>query len=395
MRLLKANSVLSGSRGTFRACMVWLLHRILIRSLVWLSVSISAFLCPLRITEAVVCAGETAIQKIFDDGRYNCFTDLTRFQGAWYCVFRSAISHGDPDSGVLGELTVIRSDNLTSWREVTRLRIPDVDLRDPKLLVLPDELRVYAVEGRKNSAGMLQYRAAAFSTVDGQKWSEPHTMCPGYIFWRPQFHNGQFYVAAYLRRPGYCSVDILTSSDGYDWSLLTTAIPPEVVDGETLWANETDLLFLPDNRALLFARRNFGGGTVNPAYKLLGGFRSGLVTASDSRRMDVWKPVNQQLFFHAPAAILHRGKIYLAGRDKVELPDGCTETCRLWSFNEEKGFTELAHFTTRGDCSYPGIVAVGDSELAVSYYSCHEGETAYFDKPGKCDIYLARIQLPQ
>jgi len=39
-----------------------------------------------------------------------------------------------------------------------------------------------------------------------------------------------------------------------------------------------------------------------------------------------------------------------------------------------------------------GIVAEGDA-LLVSYYSTHEGETAYFEKPGKADIYLSRVRI--
>ena len=175
--------------------------------------------------------------------------------------------------------------------------------------------------------------------------------------------------------------------------LHSTPIPPVERHAETLWANECDLLFLPNGGSLLFARRNQGNGEPNPQFAELGGFRQGYVGFSSTPSMSTWATVNEELYFHAPAALAHRGKIYLAGRDMVKLPNGATETCRLWEFDQSKGFTEIAQFETRGDCSYPGIVAISDLELAVSYYSCHEGMTAYFDKLGKSDIYLARVKL--
>ncbi len=336
-----------------------------------------------------------SLAKIFDDGRYNCFTDLTVFQDAYYCTFRSAISHGDPSSGVVGEIVVIRSDDLRDWQTVARFRVPDVDLRDPKLTAASDRLRLYCVAGQNSDADILQYWTVGWSTIDGREWSAAKSMTPGYIFWRPKWHDGKFYVPAYLRRPGYCSVDLLVSEDGDDWKLHSTPIPPAEVDGEILWANECDLLFLPHGQSLLFARRNQGGGPTHPKNEGLGGFRRGYVGLAETPAMASWKSINEDLYFHAPAALWHRGTIYLAGRDMIKLPNGATETCRLWSFDPQQGFEEVAHFLTKGDCSYPGFVAVGENELAVSYYSCHEGTTAYFAEPGKADIFLARVSLAE
>jgi len=368
------------------------LDRILPMLRLLLLICVFFFSAPLS-AESQLGPDEVPLQKIFDDGSYNCFTDLARFNGAYYCTFRSAISHGDPNSGVVGNIVVIRSEDLASWREVARFTLPGVDLRDPKLTPTPRGLHVYAVAGEISEAGILQYRTAAWSSTDGRNWSGPRQMTPGYIFWRPKWHAGKFYVPAYLRRPGYCSVDLLVSEDGDNWRLHSTPLPPTDVEEESLWANECDLLFLAEGKSLLFSRRNQGDGKPNPKNENLGGFRRGYVGISETPTLTSWRSVNEDLYFHAPASLEHRGKIYLAGRDMVKLPNGATETCRLWELDLNKGFTELAHFKTHGDCSYPGIVAIDDTELAVSYYSCHEGTTAYFDQPGKSDIYLARVRF--
>lgn len=354
-----------------------------------LSLMLLVALAPVTAAEP---AQEIALTKIHDDGTYNSFTDLTKFGAYYYCTFRSALSHGGPIHGVFGQIVVIRSADTTMWEEVARFSLPEVDLRDPKLLATPDDLRVYAVDGRLRPGGTLQYANCAWTSKDGTAWSDARSMAPGYIFWRPKMHAGKFYVPAYLRRPGYCGVDVLVSDDGYAWYVQSTPLPPATVEGETFWANETEILFLNDGSALLFARRN-NAGTPNPERERFGGFRPGIVLRADATTLTQWETLDESLWFHCPAAIQYEGRIFLAGRDKLEREDGgVTETGRLWEFVPGQGFTELVHFKTFGDSSYMGIVADGDS-LLVSYYSTHEGATAYFEKAGKSDIYLSRVKI--
>ncbi len=344
--------------------------------------------------QSQVGAQEISLTKIHDDGSYNAFTDLAKFQGQYYCTFRSALSHGGASHGVMGEIVVIRSKDTREWEEVGRFLSVNVDFRDPKLLVTPTDIRVYAVDCRQRPEGAIQYANVAWTSTNGDDWSAPKLMAPGYIFWRPKMNDGKFYVPAYLRRPGYCGVDVLVSDDGYDWHMQSTPLPPVTVQDETLWPNETEILFLENGKALLFARRN-NAGTPNPELAKFGGFRSGVVMQSDAATLTRWETLDESLYFHCPAAIEYQGRIFLAGRDKLEMDDGrVTETGRLWEFVVGKGFTELQHFKTHGDSSYMGIVAEGN-ELLVSYYSTHEGATAYFEKPGKADIYLSRVQIGQ
>ncbi len=342
----------------------------------------------------VTAATETSLTKIHDDGAYNAFTDLVKYKGKYYCTFRSAISHGGASHKVLGAIVVIRSTDNKTWEEVARFIAEGADLRDPKLLATPEEIRVYAVDCRLRPGGAIQYANCAWSSTDGSLWSKPRRMAPGYIFWRPKMHQGKFYVPAYLRRPGYCCVDLLVSDDGYDWHVQSTPIPPAQVDDETLWANETEILFLDNGTALLFARRNHTG-TPNPKLAKFGGFRTGIVLEASADDLTQWNVLDESLYFHCPAAVQHQGRIFLTGRDKISLDDDrITETGRLWEFIPGQGFKELVHFKTHGDCSYQGIIAEGN-KLLVSYYSTHEGATAYYDKPGKSDIYLSQVKLEE
>ncbi len=362
----------------------------------FLRTSLIAFLAAMVVNHALAQsqAGEISLSKIFDDGQYNAFTDLGKFRGHYYCTFRNAISHGGASHNVMGSIVVIRSADRKHWTEVARFSQPGVDLRDPKMLVTEKEIRIYAVDCRLRKNGAIQYANCAWTSDDGVGWSDSTLMAPGYIFWRPKTYKGKYYVPAYARRPGYCGVDILVSDDGYDWHMLSTPLPPARVEGETLWANETEILFLKNGKALLFARRNYTG-TPNPKLAELGGFRTGVVLESSADDLTHWKPIDDSLTFHCPAAIEHNRRIILAGRDKLPLGDGrVTETGRVWEFAPGQGFTRLLHLKTHGDSSYPGLVAEGD-ELTVSYYSTHDGETAYFEKPGKADVFLTHFQLDE
>src|SRR6185312_14204360 len=49
--------------------------------------------------------GIVSVEKIWDKGGHNAFTDLTRWQGKWYCTFREADGHVGGD----GKIRVIES----------------------------------------------------------------------------------------------------------------------------------------------------------------------------------------------------------------------------------------------------------------------------------------------
>jgi hypothetical protein len=44
------------------------------------------------------------VKKIWDQAPHNAFTDLIRFEGRWFCVFREGQGHVSPD-GALRVLT--------------------------------------------------------------------------------------------------------------------------------------------------------------------------------------------------------------------------------------------------------------------------------------------------
>src|SRR5690349_9139080 len=69
------------------------------------------------------------IVKIWGNAGHNAFTDLSRYKGYWYCVFREANSH-KPTTGN-GLIRIIRSQDTSGWESVLTISDANYDLRDP------------------------------------------------------------------------------------------------------------------------------------------------------------------------------------------------------------------------------------------------------------------------
>src|SRR5947209_5817265 len=75
-----------------------------------------------------------AVKKIWDRAPHNAFTDLVRFRGQWFCVFREGKNHVSPD----GAIRVITSKDGSKWESAALITSASSDLRDPKITVTPD-----------------------------------------------------------------------------------------------------------------------------------------------------------------------------------------------------------------------------------------------------------------
>ncbi|MDP7302892.1 MAG: exo-alpha-sialidase, partial [Pirellulaceae bacterium] len=75
-----------------------------------------------------------SVTKIWDHAPHNAFTDLVRFRDQWWCTFREANDHGPS----IGKIRVIVSANGDDWTSAALVQQDGVDLRDPKLSIMPD-----------------------------------------------------------------------------------------------------------------------------------------------------------------------------------------------------------------------------------------------------------------
>lgn len=189
--------------------------------------------------------------RIFADGNHNAFTDVCWFQGRPYCTFRHATNHISEDGRVL----VLRGNqDGDRWQVVASIR-SQTDTRDPKLMVTPEGLFCYCFARWLDETPSQYHRATGYSfSPDGDSWT-PWTLIEYEdVFWRPRWHDGRAYVAAY--RVTDWSIPFKSSPDGRTWEDVCTIVRRE---GEPR-PNEVALGFAPDGTCWAMIRREYPEG---------------------------------------------------------------------------------------------------------------------------------------
>lgn len=294
-----------------------------------------------------------SIEKIWDKGKHNAFTDLIRWHGKWYCTFREADAHVGGD----GQLRVLESADGKAWESAALVSEKGIDLRDPKVSVTPDD-RLMIVAGGSVYEGTkfkgMQPRVT-FSK-DGRTWTAPQRVCSeGEWLWRVTWHGGIACGVAY----GGGKLKLYAAPDGVKFELVTTLDVP----GDP---NETTLRFLPDGEMVALVRRDGPAGTAfigraKPPYK-------------------EWTWAETKHKVGGPNFIrLPDGSLWAGGRS---YPGGAKTA--LARMTPAGGYEPALTFPSGGDTSYPGLVW-HDGLLWVSFYSSHEGKTS---------VYLAKVRVP-
>ena len=292
-----------------------------------------------------------SVEMIWGRAPHNAFTDLIRFQDRWWCVFREAVGHDSPG----GIVRVLTSETGAEWESAATVVEGGIDLRDPKLSVMPDG-RLMLLMGGSVYDDCDEYltRAPRVSfSEDGFMWSVPRrVLAEDHWLWRATWHDGLAYSLSKLGegeepRRGF----LYSSADGIEWDWIT--------EFKLSGVSETTLRFQPDGEMVALIRPGYIG-TARPPY----------------REWSFCETADR-----------------IGGPNFIRLPDGS-----LWGsgrlFTDEGPRTVLAHMTTSsyepvltlpsgGDTSYAGMVW-HDNLLWMSYYSSHEGGTS---------VYLARVRI--
>ena len=305
-----------------------------------------------------------SVEKIWDKAPHNGFTDLTRFQNLFYCCFREA------ESATKGEgvIRTLISASGKVWVDNVTISEPGVDLRDPKLIVTPDEKRLYLLCGGQSATLGRQPRYA--TSMDGKVWTPTQKLlAKGDWLWRVSVNSAdkRFYGASYNIHPSSggpapepeFSLKTYASEDGSVWQLSSILKVP----GQP---SETTLRFLKDGTALALITRQ-------------GADRKGIIGTSKAPYRD-WTYAATGLPIGGPNFIeLPDGKLIAGSRGF-----GATPGPHMVLFAmTPTSLTPILELPSSGDCSYPGMYW-HDDILHVTYYSSHEGKAA---------IYYARVKV--
>lgn len=295
-------------------------------------------------------------KRIWDRAPHNAFTDLVRFRGRWFCVFREGQGHVSPD----GALRVIVSDDGEKWESAALITSPDSDLRDAKIAVTPDGRLMLSGAEALHDKSRHSHRSLAWFSEDGCTWRDRTAIGdPDFWLWRTTWRDGTAYAMGYGCGKDK-SIRLYASQDGRRFDTLVERL------FDAGYPNETSIVFHGET-AWCLLRRDDG-----PKTGLIG-------TAKPPFTTWEWKDLGTRI--GGPHMVrLPDGRFYAV----VRLYDGKVRTsvCRL---DPDAGtLKELLALPSGGDTSYAGLV-LHDDLLWISYYSSHENR--------KTAIYLAKVRI--
>jgi len=297
-------------------------------------------------------------KKIWDKAPHNAFTDLIRFKGEWYCVFREGKAHVSPD----GALRILKSSDGKCWESAALVTSDKDDLRDAKISISPEGKLVLAGAGALHQPADIKHQTYIWYSDDGAKWSDAIPIGdPNYWIWRVVWNGKTSYGVGY-KTVNPRGTRLYKSEDGKTFQ---TIVPEFGISG---YANETAIHFEPNGTALCVIRRD-----GNPNDALLG---------KSLKPYTKWTWTSLGMYVGGPQMIkIPDGRYVVAGRDLK----GGAKTKLWWLDPIKSELTEIIALPSGGDTSYPGLVYYND-ELWISYYSSHEAKTS---------IYMARVKLPK
>jgi hypothetical protein len=311
-----------------------------------------------------------SVQKIWDRGEHNAFTDLIRFRDQWFCIFREGKGHAEGE----GKLRVLTSPDGARWESAALIELPGRDLRDAKLSIAPGN-RLMLVCGAADPVNRGPhsdfYSFVGFSN-DGRAWGKLERIA-GFDnrtwLWRVVWHQGTAYGAAYS-----------WAQDSPQGTLRMWAVIARSRDGVHYKKISKDFPDL-NEAALSFDEQ----GTLTAVFRSIDREQKATIAqthapftewTTKALIVDGWD--NK---FGGPAVLrLSDGRVIAGGRLYREKEQ--RTGVGLLDLNTGK-MADLITLPSNGDSSYPGLVW-HDGNLWVSYYSSHEGKTS---------IYLAKIEV--
>lgn len=312
-----------------------------------------------RAAEEKVAAGGLellSVQKIWDAGPHNAFTDLIRFKDKWVCAFREAPAHrgGVKDSRV----RVIVSKDAEHWESAVAVDDPRGDIRDAKMAMTPDGRLMMLTAIQLFDTSRQRHQSLAWFTGDLREWEGPIDVGEADLWtWGIVFHKGAGYSIGYRTvDPRY--VRLYRTRSGARWDV---HVPDLGV--KSSYPNESVIVFDPNDTAYCLLR------CQGPAQ---------LGVAKPPYRDWTWNSLG----------------VPVGGPEMIQLPDGRflgagriyqpkAHTSLFWIDPETPSLTEALELPSGGDTSYPGMV-LQNKRLYMSYYSSHEGKTS---------VYLAKIRI--
>lgn len=311
-----------------------------------------------------------SVTKIWDQAEHSAFTDLIRFNNAFYCSFREGSGH---IPGTDGTVRIIKSKDGKNWESVAHLTKKGVDLRDPKLSITPDGKLMVIIGGSiyENSKLLGRNPHVSFSDKSGSTFSDPEKVITdpsipswGSWYWRVTWHKGVGYAIDYQigpeERRGPTAMYLVKTLDGKKFEKVSKLD----IDG---FPNEATIRFDKNDMMHVMVRRETADQVG--------------VWATSKAPFTDWNFEKMNIRLGGPNFIFGKDDLIIAGT-RIYTPTVYTGILAGTKYGQLK---EVFHLPSSGDTSYPGLV-IYKNKLYTSYYSTHEG---------KSNIYLSVVPLKE
>ncbi|CUS47685.1 MAG: BNR repeat-like domain [Idiomarinaceae bacterium HL-53] len=311
-------------------------------------------------------------KRIWARAPHNAFTDLVWFRDAWWCAFREGENHVSPD----GRVRLLRSKNGDSWRTVKVFEMEHADLRDPSLVVNPqNELVLLSAAKVNRSEHGYSHQVYAWVSRRGRSWKAPVPVGERDLWlWR----------VAFLKPPAREGLGVAYKVGGdYHARLYKTddAIHFEPIVNRLRgkrkpeYSNESGVCFTSDGTAWCLMRRD-------PQPALLG---------SAEPPYEKWQWKNSKVRIGGPVMVALEDDRLLAVVRFYTIENKqliAARTSFAWVDKETGALTECGRLPSGGDTSYAGLV-VREGVAYVSYYSAHNPIAGGY-RPA---IYFAKVPI--
>ena len=297
-------------------------------------------------------------KKVWGRAEHNAFTDLCEFDGCLWLVFREGKAHIS-DEGII---VVLKSRDGSQWQLASEIRLPGEDLRDPKIIVTPDQGLMVTTVGVDRRADPVMQSYLYFS-ADGKTWSGPKSVGKQHEWiWRSRYIQDGCYGVSY--NPGEQSTTLYKLDEQNNYQPWVQPLFSKETH-QLGYPNEHDLFELDGNAMGCLLRRDADTATAQ-----LG------ISAPPYTHWQ-WHDLGVQI--GGPVVLRLNERLTLAALGLYQPVR--TVICALDV--QQPQLKELLVLPSDGDTSYPGLV-FKDDILYCSYYSSHEDKSC---------IYLATLKM--
>lgn len=324
------------------------------------------------LSEPVILVPSRHLPPALIPDRSNNNVDVVRFHQRFYVSFRSAPYHFPSGKAAI---YIISSPDLQHWKLEHRIQTGN-DLREPRFLVMHDQLLHYCFEGGHTIYEFDPRHIWLSQPGPDETWSDE--ILPGmdgFVPWRLKMHHDLALLSAYWGKDLYGNhqgeLRLFQSADGKLWTPLSKH-PQVAVTG----AEEGEFEFDPDGNLWACVRVEGQGALVCHASK-------------DS--LHTWQTFRSRSKYDSSCMFRHKDDIYLLARRNRDgsaekaprwLPESIIraynltrysftpKTTALYRLNKSThDFDHIIDLPGCGDNAFPAITQVDDNTYLVFNYS--------------------------